>query len=161
MKVQDIYNKLGDPDQVRFCLVFGNPEKMVLEDGELLSDLIYDKRLNAYSRGYGAFTFLLGAVQAIEKDAEMDTLDFGEILDKFCEDKRFEGDSGVVEFEKVIAALGYDGHHQSYLHRFLADNPGAFEALIDWIGGQSSHVEDQWKENMIAHMRGDEQPHEM
>ena len=55
------------------------------------------------------------------------------------ENLRFEGDRGVRDLEKLVEVLGYDSRFAaSSIHNFLSDNPGAMEAIINWIGEQNS-----------------------
>lgn len=75
-----------------------------------------------------------------------------ELLDQFIDEKRlrFEGDKGVEALGEVAQAIGYSGHSFRYgspLESFLSDNPGACEALINWIGEQGLP---EWKENLEA-----------
>lgn len=65
-----------------------------------------------------------------------------ELLEQYCEQKnitRFEGDSGVASLHKICAALGYSEDNYKYgspIEKFLADNSGAIEMLLDWISEQ-------------------------
>ena len=66
-------------------------------------------------------------------------MDFSEKFDKFVENNnlhRNEGDTGVQNLETIAIALGYRNEGYRYgspIERFLSDNPGAIEALHDWI----------------------------
>ena len=70
------------------------------------------------------------------------------LLEKFQEQNkiyRYEGDRGIENFERVLQAIGYRPHgfrHGTTVEVFLADNPGAFEVLIEWIA--NSRVP-EWK----------------
>jgi hypothetical protein len=49
---------------------------------------------------------------------------------------RFEGDVGVDNLNQLCKALGYDASGFKYgssLEQFLSDNPGACEAIVDFI----------------------------
>ena len=50
----------------------------------------------------------------------------------------FEGNRGVRSFDQLVRAIGYRG-----LDNFLADNPGAVEAILTWIGEQDN---EEWTE---------------
>lgn len=62
---------------------------------------------------------------------------------------RYEGTSGVKNLEKLLGAMGYDkGNYIGYgneLINFLSDNPGAIEAILNFI--DESDVP-EWKENL-------------
>lgn len=72
-------------------------------------------------------------------------VDMGELIDNFLDVNKiysFDGSSGVRKFEKLTQAL--DSSYRD-VNSFLADNPGAFEALLAWI--RSSNVR-EWAENL-------------
>lgn len=77
-----------------------------------------------------------------------------EVIDKWQDENRannFSGSSGVRKLERLCKDLGYEhgdfvGHEVSLLN-FLADNPGAMEAIVLWIGEQDL---EQWKDNLIS-----------
>lgn len=49
---------------------------------------------------------------------------------------RFEGERGIGNLETVLKHLGYTGDNFKYgtiTEKFLADNPGAIEKLIDFV----------------------------
>lgn len=64
-----------------------------------------------------------------------------ELLDKYIERKKMyslEGTRGVEKFEELCETLGYD-RNGAYIGvnpilNFLADNSGAMEALMEWVG---------------------------
>lgn len=61
-----------------------------------------------------------------------------ELIDKFIEQNNlhsFEGERGVRNFTTVVRAL--DPQYTS-VDAFLSDNPGAMEALLNWIGNSKS-----------------------
>lgn len=80
---------------------------------------------------------------------------FEEQLNAFCEQNqiyRFEGPDGVESLATIMRTLGYDSKYSKYsksnedvIADFLADNSGACEALVNWIGEQSVPV---WKEKL-------------
>lgn len=51
-----------------------------------------------------------------------------------------EGQRGLSNFEQIVRTLGYKS-----LNDFLIDNPGAIEALVEWIE-QSDNA--TWHENI-------------
>jgi hypothetical protein len=84
--------------------------------------------------------------------------DMNELLDDYLSQKsmhRTEGMAGVKNLCRIVRALGYkDDMYRMQLDvgcalgdllEFLQDNPGAIEALIDWIGNQEVT---EWKENL-------------
>lgn len=78
-----------------------------------------------------------------------------ELVDEFIDHKklhRLEGDRGVENLETLAEALGYDSHpfrYGSSVEVFLSDNPGAIEAVIEWIKNQNN---EDWKENLESHL---------
>ena len=77
-----------------------------------------------------------------------------ELLRDYIRDQRmhFEGDTGVEKLSQIAESLGYAKHGFRYgspLEVFLADNSGACQALIDWIGEQDI---DEWKENLVSEL---------
>jgi len=78
--------------------------------------------------------------------------DLVELVDRYMEEHKLwnmEGPSGVRRFETFLTALGGYGHEgfSDTLREFLQDNPGAINAIIEWIG--TLHVK-EWEENLIA-----------
>jgi len=69
-------------------------------------------------------------------------MELKELLQEFIDHKRlrFEGDTGVENLNKVAKAIGYKEHGFAYgspLEVFLSDNPGACDAIIEWMGEQN------------------------
>lgn len=81
--------------------------------------------------------------------------DLSELLREFVEQEKlwhFEGDSGLEKFEKICTAIGYPGHQFRYgdpIQHFLSDNPGAIQAILEWIEEQNIP---EWKESVISHL---------
>ena len=83
-------------------------------------------------------------------------MDLCELINEWQDENKawhFEGGSGVRKFEELCDALGYArgeflGSGVS-IPNFLADNPGAIDALINWISEQNV---DDWKENLISEL---------
>jgi hypothetical protein len=68
-------------------------------------------------------------------------------LENYCDQERiynFDGPRGIQRFEKIVKAIGYRN-----LDEFWGDNPGAFEALVTWIGSQGSP---EWLESLKSNM---------
>lgn len=83
---------------------------------------------------------LAGIVTVNEARSDMNGL-----IDKFLDVNKlhnFEGPSGLSKFEKLLKAL--DPNYRS-ISDFLEDNPGAYEALMQWI--TKSNVK-EWIENL-------------
>lgn len=60
----------------------------------------------------------------------------------------FEGDSGLERLNKLFGAMGYEKDNFLYgspLEKFLSDNPGAIEAILNWV---ISFQNDEWVENL-------------
>lgn len=68
----------------------------------------------------------------------------------------FEGESGVRNLETLVETLD-----RSYrdMQSFLADNPGACNAIVDFITEWADR-NDQWKENLIKAAKGEEEEEE-
>lgn len=66
----------------------------------------------------------------------------------------FEGESGVRNLEKLCGDVcGYDDKWGGVLKNFFEDNPGAIEAVVEWIGSQNSP---DWKDRLVD-MVGEEE----
>lgn len=73
---------------------------------------------------------------------------------------RTEGRKGVENLCKLVSAIGYkdpqyygqlsNGASLGDLVNFLEDNPGAIEAIINWIGEQDSS---EWKDSINGVLR--------
>jgi hypothetical protein len=74
-------------------------------------------------------------------------------LDSYIQQERmyhFEGESGVKRLETIVGVLGYTSFMgQSKLLTFLSDNPGAQEALVNWIGEQRVS---EWNDNLAGQL---------
>lgn len=76
-------------------------------------------------------------------------------IEAFCEQNRiyrFDGERGVENLVTILRAIGYNespyqGNSTAVLVNFLADNSGATEAIINWIGEQNVP---EWKEKLEA-----------
>ena len=78
-------------------------------------------------------------------------MELRELIENFCDENQlysFEGDSGLGRFEKLLTAIGYRPHgfkYGSLIEVFLADNPGAIEAIIEWMGERRCS---EWEESL-------------
>lgn len=83
-----------------------------------------------------------------------------ELLERFCNEREFyhfEGDRGIERLNVITEALGYaaDGLlYGSSLERFLGDNSGAMEALLEWIG---DHVPECWEVELTEALEDEEE----
>jgi hypothetical protein len=73
-----------------------------------------------------------------------------DLLQKFIGQKRlrFEGDNGVESLEKIATVLGYKRSGFRFgeiVEVFLSDNPGAQEAIVNWICEQNIK---EWKDKL-------------
>ena len=60
----------------------------------------------------------------------------------------FEGARGVRHLEQIATEVcGYTPDYSGVMMNFFQDNPGAIEAVVEWIGNQR-HAD--WKENLEA-----------
>lgn len=67
----------------------------------------------------------------------------------------FEGEPGVAKMEKVMKDVcGYAGQWGGTMQEFFADNPGAIQAVIEWIGNVRVT---EWKDNLEAMVGPDEE----
>lgn len=81
-------------------------------------------------------------------------MDMCELLEAY-QDKQghyhFEGERGVERLGKLCKTIGYNDrmcyNSSDVIAAFLADNPGAIDAVVEWIGRQN--IPD-WKQLMIA-----------
>lgn len=73
---------------------------------------------------------------------------------------QYEGSTGVASLCKLVKVMGYTNYQQygnigrganvSDLAEFLSDNPGAIEALMEWISNQNVA---EWKESIKQHIQ--------
>lgn len=79
-------------------------------------------------------------------------------LRRYMDDNRMycmEGQRGVDSMEKVMHEVcGYGSNFGSVLQNFFADNSGAIEAVIKWIGEQEVF---EWKDNLDSLVGPDEE----
>lgn len=81
--------------------------------------------------------------------------DLGELIDKYIQANRmyhFEGSRGVRYLDKIINILGYRDFDY-----FLEDNPGAQEAIVEWIKEQNNS---EWTENFADILEDEDQDEE-
>jgi len=97
-----------------------------------------------------------------DKVADDEERDWYDEMEKFTENKSFEGDQGVHNLEKLAEAIGYKRTGFRFgepLERMLSDNPGMQEACIDWLWNQT--VSDEMFENLHASNQDKDPPHEL
>lgn len=69
----------------------------------------------------------------------------------------FEGSSGVSKMEKVMSEVcGYTHSWGGIMQNFFADNPGACQAVVEWIGTQRTP---EWIANAVS-LVGEDAPTE-
>lgn len=78
-----------------------------------------------------------------------------ELVDEYITQEmlRFEGERGVEDLNKLAFALGYRETPFKFgtvLEQFLADNPGAQAAIVDWV--MSMEIP-EWKEEIETHLK--------
>lgn len=72
--------------------------------------------------------------------------EFCDVVDEFIDIQQIQ--QNAVGLEKIAHGIGYGGNYNSTtLEDFFNDNPGAVEAVIDWIKEQDN---DDWKEFLEA-----------
>jgi len=58
----------------------------------------------------------------------------------------FDGERGVRHLEQIATEVcGYTPDYSGVMMNFFADNPGAIEAVVEWIGNQRNA---DWKDNL-------------
>ena len=76
-----------------------------------------------------------------------------EALQEYCDQEglhHFEGERGVKNLESIVEVLGYNSRFSKRsLHEFLADNPGAQQALLEWIGDQDGTT---WEADLLEEL---------
>jgi hypothetical protein len=83
---------------------------------------------------------------------DLTDLSFGELLDEYTEQEKIyslEGERGIRNFSKITRTLGYDSFDD-----FLADNPGAIEAMVDWL--YNCNVP-EWKESLASQIHNEDE----
>lgn len=72
-------------------------------------------------------------------------------LEQYCSDSKmhnFEGERGIRNMKKIMREVcGYGDGYGTVIENFFNDNPGAIEAVVEWIGSQG--VRD-WDSNLTA-----------
>lgn len=79
------------------------------------------------------------------EDELRNDLDLRELIEKWMDQERIyslEGPRGVRNFSNLVRVLGYHSFDE-----FLEDNPGALEALVNWITDSDLP---EWKEKFSA-----------
>lgn len=80
-------------------------------------------------------------------------------LQKYMDQNRFyhfDGDRGVQRLETVLSEVcGYGPYNT--LQMFLEDNPGAIEAMLQWVGEQRNA---EWENNLDQMGLGDDEGEE-
>lgn len=82
-------------------------------------------------------------------------MDLQEVIEQYADHTghyNYEGERGVDRLGKLCKAIGYGDDYQDPLRAFLADNSGAIEAMIEWIGNQNSP---NWKEKLVEFLLDD------
>lgn len=76
-------------------------------------------------------------------ESQDEKVQFSELLEKYMELYEmyfFEGDPGLSNLNRLANDLGYAGHQFKYgspLEHFLSDNPGAQQAIVEWLSGRN------------------------
>jgi len=97
-----------------------------------------------------------------DETIEEKTLD--EIVEEYTSFKKmrhFEGDTGMKHLNTLTRDMGYKGHGFEYgssLEAFLSDNPGAQEAIVNWIRDQNIN---DWKEELESCLPAEDEEKEV
>ena len=68
----------------------------------------------------------------------------------------FEGPRGVRHLEQIANEVcGYTPDYSGVMAKFFEDNPGAIEAVVEWIGNQRNV---DWKDNLESLVGPEEEP---
>jgi len=73
------------------------------------------------------------------------------IVTDYCDSNGFhcwEGETGVKQIHQLCEDIGYPKAQWLYgdpLHQFLMDNPGAYEALLEWI---DENMDEEWEKEL-------------
>lgn len=88
-------------------------------------------------------------------EEELNDMSWSEVLEEYQDQNlmhSFEGDSGMAKLNNFCHDIGYVGHQFKYgspLEHFLSDNPGACEAMMEWVRNQGTdHPDDEWRNNL-------------
>ena len=70
-------------------------------------------------------------------------------LQRYLDSKKmyhFEGPRGIRHLEQIATEVcGYTPDYSGVMMKFFEDNPGAIEAVVEWIGNQRNA---DWKDNL-------------
>lgn len=92
-----------------------------------------------------------------QEPEEIEEKDFNDLYEEWTRQEkiyRWEGETGVANLEKLAKAIGYEGsvfRFGSPIESFLCDNPGAIEALIEWIVEQGEKSP-EWRERLESEL---------
>lgn len=96
-----------------------------------------------------------------QEPEEVDEKDFSDLYNEWCNQEeihRWEGETGVENFEKFVSAIGYTGNQFRFgspIESFLCDNPGAIEALTEWIIEFGEKCP-EWRANLESELEEEE-----
>jgi len=77
-------------------------------------------------------------------------MSFEELVDLYLSQKNLymlEGSTGVKNLEKLLKAIEGDSFFGNPIVDFLENNPGAIEAIINWIKEEGGFVDD-WVDSL-------------
>lgn len=75
-------------------------------------------------------------------------MSMSELVEGALDGDRLEGEQGLVALEKLFSLLGYKKTHWRFgelIEVFLADNSGAIEAIVNWVGEQNVS---EWRDRL-------------
>lgn len=90
----------------------------------------------------------------------VNTIEDEELLDKYIDENdlyRNEGDRGMENLEKIVGVLGYTGTGFRFgnpIEQFLSDNPGAIEAIMQFIGEWVPRNK-EWADSLRSELKSD------
>jgi hypothetical protein len=93
-------------------------------------------------------------------EEEMNDADMFELIEEYCDQKnirRWEGDQGLDNLNTLLKTIGYKPEGFKYgspVEKFLTDNPGAIEALIEFISDAGI---DDWGDGLRAEIETDDE----
>ena len=86
-----------------------------------------------------------------DEDEEVEERSSYKLMNDFINEEklRFEGESAIKSLNKITKQLGYNEESFRYgssFERFIADNPGCCEKIVEWIT-EYMDKNSEWKEN--------------
>lgn len=82
--------------------------------------------------------------------AQAADMELSEALTEYLDQEKMYHLRNVKHLTKVVEAIGYKSTYGDSLAEFFEDNPGAIEAVYEWISNQNSS---EWRDAVVSKLR--------